>query len=189
MTIREPLPDGFVTEALHRTEHHPPSSSSKVQKFISAVFAKFDVSMKKTASSSLSRTTTNADDDKTTQAQEVNNDKSVIDETEENDDVFYTLGRNSTADYKKSLMNSSLENGIDFLKEDVSSDKQGGLADLIDWGSTEEANDDVFYALQHHINPSWAIIFRGPVDYEPLYSQGSSLPHRSVIGSIKCLRK
>ncbi|KAI9186405.1 hypothetical protein LWI28_016899 [Acer negundo] len=130
MSIREPLLDEFVTEDLRRksmTEHHPPSSSSKVQKFISAVFAKFNVSMKKkmkkTASSSSRWTTTTADDDKT---------KLVRDETEENDDVFYTLGRNSTADYKKPLMDSSLENGIDFRKEDVSSDKQV-LADLIDW--------------------------------------------------------
>ncbi|KAI9187129.1 hypothetical protein LWI28_024784 [Acer negundo] len=122
MSIREPLLDEFVTEDLRRKsmmEHHPPSSSSKVQKFISAVFAKFNVSMKKkkkkTASSSSRWTTTTADDDKT---------KLVRDETEENDDVFYTLGRNSTADYKKPLMDSSLENGIDFRKEDVSSDKQ-----------------------------------------------------------------
>ncbi|KAK4850005.1 hypothetical protein QYF36_003002 [Acer negundo] len=150
MSIREPLLDEFVTEDLRRksmTEHHPPSSSSKVQKFISAVFAKFNVSMKKkmkkTASSSSRWTTTTADDDKT---------KLVRDETEENDDVFYTLGRNSTADYKKPLMDSSLENGIDFRKEDVSSDKQV-LADLIDWGallgsfgiSVDELNFSPFY--------------------------------------------
>ncbi|KAK4851557.1 hypothetical protein QYF36_016289 [Acer negundo] len=64
--------------------------------------------MKKTTSSSSRWTTTTVDDDKTTLVQ---------DETEENDDVFYTLGRNSTADYKKPLVNSSLENGIDFWKD------------------------------------------------------------------------
>ncbi|KAI9186294.1 hypothetical protein LWI28_015958 [Acer negundo] len=129
MSIREPLLDEFVTEDLHgksMTEHHPPSSSSKVQKFIPAVFTKFNVSMKKkmkkTTSSSSRWTTTTVDDDKTTLVQ---------DETEENDDVFYTLGRNSTADYKKPLVNSSLENGIDFWK-----DRQA-LADLIDWDSSK----------------------------------------------------